>query len=92
MCTGLEAFLAKWGGTVAAGAGAAASISQAQSQKKEAKRAAATAAAAETERQAAASQATQNAYAERQWARRARAENSLFTGGGEAGTRQTMGV
>lgn len=92
MCTGLEAFVAKWGATAAAGVGAAASIAQAQGQKKDAKQAVATASAAESERQAAAAQATQNAYAERQWARRARTENSLFTGGGEAGQRQTMGV
>ena len=90
MCTGLELLMAA-GSTI----GAASTISTANRQKKDAQQARTKAADAEAERQTAAAQATQNAYAERQWARRARAENSLFTGGGgdaAAGTRQTMGV
>lgn len=87
MCTGAELLLAG-----AATAGAVSSISAAQDQKKAAKNAAAQASNAEAERKAAETKATQGAYAQSQMARRAVRENSLFTGGGDAGGRTTLGV
>jgi len=75
-------------------AGAVASYDAAQDQKKAAKRAEAEARNAQSEREAAAAKATQDAYAQQQFSKRALRENSLFTGSdiGLSGGRQTLGV
>lgn len=87
MCTGLE-LLAAAGATAAT----VSTVQQGSDARKQRKALTAQAEGAEAERKAAETQATQNAYAQTQFARKAMRENSLFTGGGTSAGRQTLGV